>query len=81
MTIFQKGRTVLEKKVLKYHSDVELTDVEEKAVIHFFCVINTDLHVKLDEVTRMQAANEFKRNVTIAHNILGPLTGECKYCK
>ena len=81
MTIFQKGRTVLEKKVLKYHSDVELTDVEEKAVIHFFCVINTDLHVKLDEVTRMQAANEFKRNVTIAHNILGPLTGECEYCK
>lgn len=37
--------------------------------------------MKIDEVTGMQAADEFKRNVTIAHNILGPLTGECKYCK
>ena len=60
---------------------MELTDAEEKAMIQLFLALNTDLHVKIDEVTRMQAADEFKRNVTIAHNILGPLTGECKYCK
>lgn len=75
-TVFQRGKTILEKKFLQYHSDIELTDAEEKAVLHLISVFKNDLPVKLDEITRLQAANEFMLNVTIAHNVLGPLTGE-----
>ena len=39
-------------------------------------VLKNNLVVKLEEVTGMQATNEFKLNVTFAHNFLGPLTGE-----
>lgn len=76
-TVFQRGKTVLEKKFLQYHSDIELTDAEETAVMHLISVFKNDLPVKLEEITGLQAANEFMLNVTIAHNVLGPLTGEC----
>jgi len=51
-------------------------DAEEKAVMRLISVFKNDLPVKLEEITRLQAANEFMLNVTIAHNVLGPLTGE-----
>lgn len=56
---------------------MELTDDEEKAAMCLISVLKNNLVVKLEEVTGMQATNEFKLNVTFAHNFLGPLTGEC----
>ena len=56
---------------------MELTDDEEKAMMCLISVLKNNLVVKLEEVTGMQATNEFKLNVTFAHNFLGPLTGEC----
>ena len=75
--MFQRGKTVLEKKFLQYHSDMELTDAEEKAVMRLISVFKNDLPVKLEEVKRIQTVNEVTMNITIAHNFLGPLSGEC----
>ena len=33
--------------------------------------------MKLEEVKRVQTVNEVTVNITIAHNFLGPLSGEC----
>lgn len=56
-TIFQRGRTVLEKKFLDYYPDMELTDDEEKAAMCLISVLKNNLVVKLEEVTGMQATN------------------------
>ena len=52
---------------------MELTGDEEKAAMCLISVLKNNLVVKLEEVTGMQATNEFKLNVTFAHNFLGPL--------
>ena len=75
--MLQRGKIVLEKKILQYHSDIELTDAEEEAVKRLISVFKDDLPDKLKDVGRKEGANEFKTNVAIAHNFLGPLGGEC----
>ena len=75
--MFQRGKIVLEKKVLQCHPDIELTNAEEEAVKRLISVFQNNLPEKLKDVGRKEEANEFKTNVTIAHNFLGPLGGEC----